>query len=86
LIAAELRRLGPASGSAPVVLQSFEPAALRRLREEMGTGPAMVQLSDDFPSFDAMVTPAGLREISTYAQAVGVSRDLLLITEVTACR
>jgi glycerophosphoryl diester phosphodiesterase len=81
LVAAELRRLGVAHGGAPVVLQSFEPAALRRLRAELGDGPAMVQLIDDFPSFDAMTTPSGLREISTYAQGIGPSRDRVLLRD-----
>jgi glycerophosphoryl diester phosphodiesterase len=41
----------------------------------------MVQLVDDVPAGDHMVTPAGLREISTYAQAIGPSRDRLLFTD-----
>ncbi len=82
LVAAELRRLGLARAGGPVVLQSFEPAALRVLRADLGDdGPALVQLVDDFPSFDAMTTPAGLREVSTYAQAVGPSRDRVLLRD-----
>jgi glycerophosphoryl diester phosphodiesterase len=82
LVAAELRRLGVAEADGPVVVQSFEPVALRRLRSELGDdGPALVQLIDDFPSFDAMTTPAGLREISTYAQAIGPSRDRVLLRD-----
>ncbi len=82
LVAAELRRLGVAGGGGPVLLQSFEPAALRRLREDLGDdGPPMIQLIDDFPCFDAMTTPAGLREISTYAAAIGPSRDRILLRD-----
>jgi glycerophosphoryl diester phosphodiesterase len=82
LVATELRRLGVARADGPVVVQSFEPVALRRLRSELGDdGPDLVQLVDDFPSFDAMTTPAGLREISTYAQAIGPSRERVLLRD-----
>lgn len=77
-VAAELRRLDLVHAGAPVLLQSFEPEDLRELREELGDGPAMVQLIDDYPCFDDMTTPARLREISTYAQGIGPSRDRLL--------
>ena len=79
LVANEVRRLGLAGPGAPIMLQSFEPAALRRLRLELGDGPSLIQLIDDYPSFDAMTTPAGLREISTYAQGIGPSRDRVLL-------
>lgn len=38
----------------------------------------MVQLVNDFAEGDRMVTPAGLREISTYAQGVGPSVERVL--------
>jgi glycerophosphoryl diester phosphodiesterase len=80
LVAEELRRLGAAGAEGPVMLQSFEPAVLRDLRDRLGEdGPQMVQLVDDIPEGDRMVTRAGLREISTYAQAVGPSRDRILL-------
>jgi glycerophosphoryl diester phosphodiesterase len=79
LVAEELRRLGAADAHGSVLLQSFEPAVLRDLRARLGEhGPQMVQLVDDIPEGDRMVTPAGLREISTYAQAIGPSVDRLL--------
>ena len=57
----------------------LEPAVLRELRDRLGEqGPKMVQLVDDHTSGDAMVTRPGLREISTYAQAIGPSRDRIL--------
>jgi glycerophosphoryl diester phosphodiesterase len=37
-----------------------------------------VQLVDDHADGDRMVTPLGLREISTYAQAIAPSRDRIL--------
>ena len=55
---------------------------LRELRGRFGSdGPRMVQLVDDIPAGDLMVTPVGLREISTYAQAIGPSRDRLLFAD-----
>jgi glycerophosphoryl diester phosphodiesterase len=80
LVAEELQRLDAADASGPVMLQSFEPTVLRDLRVRLGDdGPQMVQLVDDIPEGDRMVTPAGLREISTYAQAIGPSRDRILL-------
>jgi glycerophosphoryl diester phosphodiesterase len=79
LVAEELRRLDATGAHGPVVLQSFEPTVLRDLRTRLGEqGPQMVQLVDDHSAGDAMVTRAGLREISTYAQGIGPSRDRIL--------
>jgi glycerophosphoryl diester phosphodiesterase len=63
------------------MLQSFDPAVLRDLRAGLGEqGPQMVQLVHDDPVSDRMVTPAGLREISTYAQAIGPSVQRVLLS------
>ncbi|MGZ4539960.1 MAG: glycerophosphodiester phosphodiesterase family protein [Blastococcus sp.] len=82
LVTEELRRLEANDARGPVVLQSFDPAVLRDLRTRLGDdGPEMVQLVDDIAEGDSMVTPAGLREISTYAQAIGPSRDRVLFSD-----
>ena len=82
LITDELRRLGATTADDSVVLQSFDSGVLRELRDRFGSdGPRMVQLVDDIPAGDRMVTPVGLREISTYAQAIGPSRDRLLFDD-----
>ena len=79
LVAEELRRLEATDAAGPVLVQSFEPAVLRDLRARLGDdGPQMVQLVDDVPEDDRLVTPAGLREVSTYAQAIGPSVERLL--------
>ncbi|MDP5181258.1 glycerophosphodiester phosphodiesterase family protein [Blastococcus sp. BMG 814] len=79
LVAEELRRLGADRADGDVVLQSFDPAVLRRLRALLGEdGPQLGQLVADLPAGDAMVTPAGLREVSTYAQVIGPSRERVL--------
>jgi glycerophosphoryl diester phosphodiesterase len=83
LVADELRRLDATDVHGPVLLQSFEPAVLRDLRSRLGEhGPQMVQLVNDRAAGDAMVSRAGLREISTYAQAIAPSRDRILLGSV----
>jgi glycerophosphoryl diester phosphodiesterase len=82
LVAEELCRLDATDASGPVMVQSFEPAVLRDVRALLGeNGPQMIQLVDDNATGDAMVTRAGLREISTYAQGIGPSRDRILGTD-----
>lgn len=80
LVAAELRRLDAAGAEGPVVLQTFDAAALRALRAELGPrGPLQVQLIRDHPTHDHLVTPVGLREISTYAEGIGPSKRRILL-------
>src|SRR4051794_40435848 len=79
LVADEMGRLGADGVDGPVILQSFDPGVLRDLRDRLGDGPDMVQLVDDIPQGDRMVTPAGLREISTYAQAIGPSKERITL-------
>src|SRR3954469_19135588 len=79
LVADEMGRLGADGADGPVILQSFDPGVLRDLRDRLGEGPDMVQLVDDIPQGDRMVTPAGLREISTYAQAIGPSKERIIL-------
>ncbi|WP_137159710.1 glycerophosphodiester phosphodiesterase family protein [Blastococcus sp. CCUG 61487] len=79
LAADELRRLGVAHAAGPVIVQSFDTALLRELRDRLGEhGPRLVQLVSDFEHGDRMVTRAGLREISTYAQGIGPGRKRIL--------
>jgi glycerophosphoryl diester phosphodiesterase len=81
LVAAELCRLDAAASDGPVVVQSFDPVVLRDVRSLLGDdGPQIVQLVDDDAVGDRMASRAGLREISTYAQGIGPSRDRILST------
>ena len=82
LVAAELRRLSAAGPDGTVVVQSFDAAALRELRADLGhRGPTMLQLVDDAGTDDHLVTPAGLREVSTYAQGIAPSRHRILVRD-----
>ena len=59
LAADELRRLGVAHATSPVLVQSFDAGLLRELRARLGeTGPRLIQLVDDGAEGDRMV---GLR-------------------------
>jgi glycerophosphoryl diester phosphodiesterase len=79
LVAEELRRLGATDAGGSVVLQSFDADLLRSLRARLGAhGPQMVQLVGDAADGDRLVTRAGLRAVSTYAQAIGPSRERVL--------
>jgi glycerophosphoryl diester phosphodiesterase len=82
LVAAELRRLDATAPDGTVVVQTFDATALRRLRAEFGDdGPTMLQLVGDGPEGDPMLTPFGLREISTYAQGITPSRNRLILRD-----
>ena len=84
LTAQELRRLGVADASGPVLVQAFDPRLLRQLRALLGEqGPRLVQLVADLPRSAPMVTRAGLREISTYAQGIAPSRERILADAAT---
>ncbi|MBM7806242.1 glycerophosphoryl diester phosphodiesterase [Geodermatophilus bullaregiensis] len=82
LVAAELRRLDAAAPDGTVVVQSFDAGALRRLRADLGDGgPTMLQLVDEAPVDDALVTSVGLRAVATYAQGIAPSRHRILLRD-----
>jgi glycerophosphoryl diester phosphodiesterase len=73
---------------APVFIQSFEVATLKALSRatrvplvqliNAGGKPYDFVLSGDPRTYADLATPAGLLEIATYAQGIGVSKDLVL--------
>lgn len=81
---AALKKAGYTKKSDPVFIQSFEVGNLQRLRKV--TKLRLVQLIDgsghpadrpDLPSAN-MVTPAGLADVARYADAVGVTKSLIV--------
>jgi glycerophosphoryl diester phosphodiesterase len=83
-----LSRHGYEGRSAPVFIQSFEVGNLKRLRRK--TALPLVQLieasgapydfvaSGDPRTYADLVTPAGLSEVATYANAIGPSKSLVI--------
>jgi glycerophosphoryl diester phosphodiesterase len=78
---------------AQVIVQSFESANLRRLREDLrvplvqligGTGGPHDLVAAGRPrSFSDLITPSGLAEIASYADGIGPSKALVLPRDAT---
>ncbi len=68
----------------PVIVESFDPAVLKRLRTDFKTALRLTQLlgenawNEAACDYDRMRTPDGLRAIATYASAVAINLDRLL--------
>jgi glycerophosphoryl diester phosphodiesterase len=85
---AELERAGWTEREAPVFIQSFETENLRKLRGmtrvplvqliEASGAPADLALRGDPRTYADLVTPAGLAEIATYADAIGPHKGLVI--------
>jgi glycerophosphoryl diester phosphodiesterase len=79
---------------APVFIQSFESGNLQALHErcdhplvqlmQMDGGPWDRAGRDDFSTYAQMATPAGLKHVATYAQAIGVEKEMVLKREAGA--
>ncbi|MFJ5937422.1 glycerophosphodiester phosphodiesterase [Streptomyces sp. NPDC093071] len=88
-LAGLLRRYGRHRANSPVILQSFEPSSIRRLAK-LVDAPGVVLLSGagsrpwDFTeagdprTVADLVTPKGLRWISSYAKGIGPTLDLVI--------
>lgn len=82
-LVAELRQAGWDSANAPVFIQSFEVANLQRIHAL--TKIRLIQLvagegapaDGAAPSYAAMLTPAGLRQIALYAYGIGPDKAQL---------
>jgi len=83
-----LASLAARGDGAPVFIQSFEMGNLQALRER--SGHPLVQLmqveggpwdrngSSEFASYAQLCTPQGLRQVATYAKAIGVQKEMLM--------
>jgi len=81
VLLAALAKAGWTHADSPVFIQSFEAGNLKALRAQ--TGVRLIQLIDkemsaDGVSYDAMVTPEGLKAIAAYANGIGPSRDRII--------
>ncbi|OIK00668.1 glycerophosphodiester phosphodiesterase [Streptomyces colonosanans] len=84
-----LRRHNKDKKNSPVIIQSFEPSSIQRLNTLVGN-PLVVLLSNagsrpwdfveagDPRTVADLVTPAGLKEIASYAQGIGPTLDLVI--------
>jgi len=83
IVHAMLVRFGYEKTPDLIYLQSFNPADLKRLKHEFGTQIPLVQLigknswNESSADYDQMQSEEGLREIATYASAIGPSLDQL---------
>jgi len=83
LLVAGLHAAGWDTVDAPVFIQSFEVANLRHLHTL--TRVRLIQLTDGqggpadaaAPSYAAMLTPAGLKQVATYAYGIGPNKAQL---------
>lgn len=78
---AALTAAGYTKRSDPVFIQSFETANLKALRQQ--TDLSLIQLVDsgtspDGQSYETMMTPAGLRQVATYADGIGPNKDRII--------
>lgn len=86
---AELKAVGWDRADAPVFIQSFEVSNLKALSKL--TNVRLIQLLDGEggpadkaqPSYAAMITPAGLTEIATYAEGIGPIKALVVKNDGT---
>jgi glycerophosphoryl diester phosphodiesterase len=82
-LVAELREAGWDSAKAPVFIQSFEVANLKRLHTM--TKVRLIQLMDGEgapadgaqPSYKAMITSEGLKAVAAYAYGIGPNKSML---------
>jgi glycerophosphoryl diester phosphodiesterase len=84
-----LRKHGKDRKNSPVIIQSFEPTSIQRMNKLVGNPLAVllsgassrpwdfVETGDPRATAD-LVTPAGLREIASYAQGIGPTLDLII--------
>ncbi|MDL2077386.1 glycerophosphodiester phosphodiesterase [Streptomyces sp. GXMU-J15] len=88
-IAKVLRKHGKDKRNSPVIVQSFEPTSIQRLDRLVGnplvvllsgadTRPYDFEESGDPRTVADLITPAGLREIASYAQGIGPTLDLVI--------
>ncbi|HET9381829.1 MAG TPA: glycerophosphodiester phosphodiesterase [Streptomyces sp.] len=88
-VARVLRAHGKDKKGSPVILQSFEPTSVQRMRRLVrnplvvllsgaNTRPWDFQETGDPRTVADLVTPAGLAEIASYAQGIGPTLDLVI--------
>ena len=87
LLIAQLARNGldrpDADRQTPIIIQSFSPASLRRLRAAGSKLPLVLLLSDLDPNAKRWLTDAGLAEARAFANGIGPAKALVTSDMVT---
>jgi glycerophosphoryl diester phosphodiesterase len=88
VLVATLERYGYAGSAAPIWLQSFEVGNLKALSRmtqlprvqliEADGAPFDLKAGGDARGYADLITPRGLAEIATYAQAIGPNKSLII--------
>jgi len=66
------------SAVAPVIIQSFSPESLQKMKKAGTTVPLVLLLSDGDPMAGRWLTDAGLKETRQFAVGIGPAKGLLL--------
>jgi glycerophosphoryl diester phosphodiesterase len=88
-LVAALAQAGYTKATDPVIIQSFEVGNLKALHGMTKLRLVQLVASEGGPadqpalSYKAMVTPAGLRTVATYARALGPEKPLILPRDAT---
>jgi glycerophosphoryl diester phosphodiesterase len=87
-LVAALEKAGLNRKDAPVFVQSFETTNLRQLNDELQVplvqlletagAPADLAAAGDPRTYPDLVTPAGLADIASYADAIGPAKDMVV--------
>jgi len=87
LVLAVLEKSGYTHRTDPVMVQCFDPRELQRIRTELGSDLTLVQLigenswNEAKTDYDQMRTADGLRQIASYADAIGPAIDQILVAD-----
>jgi glycerophosphoryl diester phosphodiesterase len=81
LVLAELRAFGYSRAEDAAFVQCFDAAELARLRDELACRLRLIQLVGTEPEYAELLTAAGLRSLSAYADGVGPHYSQLVTAE-----
>ena len=81
-LAGVLRNRNLDGGDAPVIVECFEPSAVKAIRKLIGARCGQLIAADGAPAdggatYAEMLTADGLRAIATYADTIGVEKSLV---------
>ncbi len=84
LVLEVLHAHGYRSAQDPVFVQCFDGSTLLRVRDEMHSSLRLVQLVEDTSHYRELLSVAGLRRVSSYAQGLGPAYAQLVTSSAAA--